>query len=497
MVYVISREGRPLMPTKRYAKVRVLLKQKRAKVVMSKPFTIQLLYETTAYTQPIVAGYDPGRTHQSITAVKEETGEVQISSELISRNKEVPKLMAKRKMHRMIRRRNRRMRKIRHAKRCGATFEVTKYIYQPGADKPIPVKYIKCKEARFCNRKRPEGWLTPTANHLLQTHINYLKKIRKILPITRVVLEYAKFDIQKLENPDIKGEGYQGGRLYGYANTREYIEERQNHKCLLCGKNPIEHLHHIKPRHESGSDSCRNKAGFCNKCHIKVHKNEKVREKLAEKLEGLSKQYDSTNILNSIMPYLYKEIQKIMGAKNVQICYGYETKIMRKSLGLGKTHYNDSYAMALMAAKQTSKIQDITPYMFKQYRRHNRQFCDAERDRLYKKGREIAARNRKKKMEQKNPSLEDYREELITSIGKKEAARVISGLTVYKAIKRIRTSIKEIPMPQGSIVMYKGKRMVVMGVLNKGNLLVLENHEGYVPVKECKLLARNSGIVCL
>ena len=46
MVYVISKSGKPLMPTKRYAKVRILLKEKKAKVVQRKPFTIQLLYET-------------------------------------------------------------------------------------------------------------------------------------------------------------------------------------------------------------------------------------------------------------------------------------------------------------------------------------------------------------------------------------------------------------------------------------------------------------------
>ncbi|HOQ40021.1 MAG TPA: RRXRR domain-containing protein, partial [Fervidobacterium sp.] len=53
MVYVLSVEGKPLMPTKRHGKVRRLLKQQLAKVVKTKPFTIQLLYETTSYTQNI------------------------------------------------------------------------------------------------------------------------------------------------------------------------------------------------------------------------------------------------------------------------------------------------------------------------------------------------------------------------------------------------------------------------------------------------------------
>ncbi|HOQ40330.1 MAG TPA: RRXRR domain-containing protein, partial [Fervidobacterium sp.] len=60
MVYVLSVEGKPLMPTKRHGKVRRLLKQQLAKLVKTKPFTIQLLYETTNYTQNITLGIDSG-----------------------------------------------------------------------------------------------------------------------------------------------------------------------------------------------------------------------------------------------------------------------------------------------------------------------------------------------------------------------------------------------------------------------------------------------------
>ncbi|MDN5277454.1 MAG: hypothetical protein PWR01_1419 [Clostridiales bacterium] len=51
MVYVISKAGEPLMPTQRYGKVKRLLKQGLAKVIKREPFTIQLLYDTTTYTQ--------------------------------------------------------------------------------------------------------------------------------------------------------------------------------------------------------------------------------------------------------------------------------------------------------------------------------------------------------------------------------------------------------------------------------------------------------------
>ena len=51
MVYVLNENGQPLMPTENHTKVRVLLKQGKAKVVNNCPFTIQLLYSSTNYTQ--------------------------------------------------------------------------------------------------------------------------------------------------------------------------------------------------------------------------------------------------------------------------------------------------------------------------------------------------------------------------------------------------------------------------------------------------------------
>ena len=51
MVYVINKNGQPLMPTENHAKVRVLLKSGKAKVVKKCPFTIQLLYDSTNHTQ--------------------------------------------------------------------------------------------------------------------------------------------------------------------------------------------------------------------------------------------------------------------------------------------------------------------------------------------------------------------------------------------------------------------------------------------------------------
>ena len=71
MVFVLSIEGKPLMPTKRHGKVRRLLKQGLAKVVKAKPFTIQLLCKTTTYTQNITLGIDSGYNYIGFSAVTE------------------------------------------------------------------------------------------------------------------------------------------------------------------------------------------------------------------------------------------------------------------------------------------------------------------------------------------------------------------------------------------------------------------------------------------
>lgn len=63
MVYVLNKDGQPLMPTSRYGKVRRLLKEGKAKVVKRCPFTIQLMYSSTNYTQPITLGVDAGSKH--------------------------------------------------------------------------------------------------------------------------------------------------------------------------------------------------------------------------------------------------------------------------------------------------------------------------------------------------------------------------------------------------------------------------------------------------
>ena len=68
MVYVIGFDGKPLMPTERHGKVRRMLRDRLAKVVRKAPFTIQLFYPSTYYTQDITLGVDAGSKHVGLSA---------------------------------------------------------------------------------------------------------------------------------------------------------------------------------------------------------------------------------------------------------------------------------------------------------------------------------------------------------------------------------------------------------------------------------------------
>lgn len=59
LVYVLNKNNKPLMPCSP-AKARHLLRDGKAKAIRREPFTIQLLYGSSGYRQPITLGVDSG-----------------------------------------------------------------------------------------------------------------------------------------------------------------------------------------------------------------------------------------------------------------------------------------------------------------------------------------------------------------------------------------------------------------------------------------------------
>jgi hypothetical protein len=464
-VYVLDKNGNPMMPTKRFGKVRRMLKSGQAKVVSTVPFTIRLTYQTkTHVTQHVTLGIDPGRTNIGLAAVRSDGTDL-YRSHCETRNKDIPRLMEKRKIHRKSSRRGERLARKRLAKAFGTTAKHPLERVLPGCDKPMEVKDIINTESRFNNRIRPEGWLTPTATQLLRTHLNLVQMVGSILPITDIALEINKFAFMELANPEQKHSNidFQHGALYGTGGLKNAVRVQQQGLCLLCGEQSIEHFHHIVPRSKRGSNTIGNIVGLCKKCHTLVHTSKEAADALGKNKQGLQKQYGGTSVLNQIIPRLVQDLGKLYPG-NVHVTTGRFTKVFREKYSLIKDHDIDAYCIAASCMNVYPKIHTEI-FEILQFRKHDRANIHCQRERTYQLDRKTVAKNRKKRMEQKDDSLAEWFENMVKLHGTEEAEHMRSRLSVKKSVRYYNT--KERIMP-GAVFQYGGKRYVMTGQISGG-----------------------------
>ncbi len=194
LVYVLNQNSQPLMPCSP-CKARKLLKQGKAIVFKTEPFTIQLLYGASRYKQIITLGIDAGSKVVGLSATTETkelySGEIQLRNDIVN-------LLS-------TRRQNRRTRRAR----------------------------LRYRKPRFSNRvkSKNKGWLAPSIENKIQTHLTVVRNLHKILPISKIIVEVASFDLQKIKNPDIAGKDYQQGDQMDFWNVREYVLFRDGHRC--------------------------------------------------------------------------------------------------------------------------------------------------------------------------------------------------------------------------------------------------------------------------
>ena len=161
MVYVLNKNGFPLMPTERHGKVRRMLRDGKAHVVRLEPFTIQLDYSSGETIQDVSLGIDAGSKHIGVSATTEKQ---ELLSMQVEERDDIVELIATRRESR----RTRRSRKLR---------------YRP---------------SRFDNRRRKEGWLTPSSENRVVAHLRIIRLVHSILPIAKITIEVAQFDSQKI-----------------------------------------------------------------------------------------------------------------------------------------------------------------------------------------------------------------------------------------------------------------------------------------------------------
>lgn len=316
MVYVISKEGKPLMPTKRHGKLRRLLKRGLAKVVRIEPFTIQLLYDTTNFVQPVTVGLKIGSKIVGISAVTEKQ---EIFSAEVQLRQDIKKLLFKRKLYR----KNRRYRKKRYRK------------------------------ARFLNRRKPEGWITPSIKWKIDAHTRLLNYLAKILPIGKIVVETAYFDI--------------GKKVSSYTNknlkVREKSLKRAGYKSELSGKDGKLQIHHIVPKIKGGTDNQSNLIVVTKDEHKSLHEG-KIKI-LKSRYRKIKFHINETHI--SIISS--KILKKLKEKYDVETTSGKRIKELRTKVGLEKTPRNDAF----LTASKGVKIKRVDEWYFgKFFRRQDR-----------------------------------------------------------------------------------------------------------------------------
>lgn len=347
MVYVLDKFGNPLMPTSDHRKVRLMLKAGAATVAKRTPFTIQLTRKTTGFVQPVILGVDAGSKTIGLSASTEK--KELFAAEVMPRNDVVNNLSTRREF-----RRARRNRKTRYRK------------------------------PRFNNRVRSKhkGWLAPSVEVKIQEHITAIKRVFQILPVSKVVVETAEFDLQLLKavqdgKPVPEGEDYQRGEMYGHYNVRQYVLWRDGYTCRCCGvhgKDIKLHTHHLESR-KVGGDAPDNLITLCEKCHERFHAGLIPDRKLSKRRRGSTRDAAFMGIMRKT---LISKLRKELGVP-VWETRGYITKATRERLlRLQKSHTND--ALAIAQGRGGFGISDITivqqvdrVYRVRPVRHHNRQ----------------------------------------------------------------------------------------------------------------------------
>ena len=188
MIAVLDTNKQVLAPTSQ-RRARLLLSKGKAAIFRKFPLTIILQEAKDEVSTPeLKLKLDPGSKTTGVAVVNQASGQIVFAAEISHRGQAI-------KMALETRRSLRRGRRNRN----------TRY-----------------RQARFQNRRRPEGWLPPLLESRIAHVVTWVKRLRKDYPIKGIAQELVKFDLQQMEKPEISGIEYQQGTLAGYE-VREYL----------------------------------------------------------------------------------------------------------------------------------------------------------------------------------------------------------------------------------------------------------------------------------
>lgn len=348
MIIALDKNKRPLgFLTER--RCRILMERKRAvlyrvfpTVVILMDMDVRKLRDLLSYRIKI----DPGSKYTGIAIVRNDTNELVYAMQIEHRGDAVRAGLQKRKMARRNRRsRETGYRRAKWGNRCLSDGDKKSY-----------------------NSSRKDGWLPPSIRSVADNVLTWVQRLSRWVNITDCSLEAVRFDTQLLENPNIKGEEYQHGTLFGYE-IREYLLEKFGHTCQYCGGksgDPVLEWEHIHPKSRGGSNRVKNALLSCSSCNRDKdnqtpeewigqvsfrlsHEKGKKRELDSKRIELIQKVIDGkpegqpmryAAWVSSSRRYLENHLFQIF--RDVECSSGGRTKYNRTKLGYPKEHHYDA-----------------------------------------------------------------------------------------------------------------------------------------------------------
>jgi 5-methylcytosine-specific restriction endonuclease McrA len=343
LIFVLSHDNQPLDPTTP-RRAKLLLRRGRAAVFRQYPFTIilkeRLLADSTVHDHRLKL--DPGSKTTGIAIVQEETDRVVFAAELTHRGQAIRDAL-------LARRAIRRGRRQRH----------TRY-----------------RKPRFLNRTRSAGWLAPSLDHRVQTTETWVRRLRKVCPITAISMELVRFDTQLMQNAEIVGVAYQQGELAGYE-VREYLLEKWQRTCAYCGKQDVPlQIEHLTPRARGGSNRVSNLTLACEPCNQR-----KGTQTAAEfghpELQAKAKQpLNDAAAVNSTRWALFERLKQT--GLLIETGTGGRTKYNRTRLNLDKSHWADAACVG-ESTPDNLTVEQVRPLLITAKGHGSRQMCRTDK----------------------------------------------------------------------------------------------------------------------
>ncbi|MFV0135239.1 RNA-guided endonuclease IscB [Streptomyces sp. HMX87] len=324
-VFVLSRDGRPLMPC-HPARARELLG--RAVVARRVPFTIRLRDRTRSESgvKDVQLRIDPGSLGTGLVVTDEKTEADEQGAFVTVRRG----LVAVELQHRgdQIRARMRQRAGYRRRRRSANR---------------------RYRAPRSLNRTRPAGWLPPALRHRVDTVVSMADRLCRYAPVAEIHVERVGFRASSEERP-----------LAG-TNVRAHLQATWDDACAYCGttQGPW-NIEHLVPRCRGGSDRLSNLVLACVSCN-RAKGSTPLRsflahrpEQLARILQQVTSPRDDAAAMNATIEPLIASLEAL--GRPVRTWSGRLTKANRSRTGLCTTHTLDALSVGPLDDESGGRI---------------------------------------------------------------------------------------------------------------------------------------------